>query len=234
MYVRDPSVEAQRHAVLRATAEAGRRSPTGGLAVSPARDALVPPPHVYVRDLACRWHFLASSFTHYFRLLTRHLGLPGWQLAFTPMGLDPATRFLLNLFSPERVQIDLVHQRMRRAWARGGDGAALLAARYKHTAARRKQRRRRQQQHLQKAKKKAAQAAGSLKENKGKKGAGKASKRVRPGSAVSAIFGKGGRARRHSRPFTASRTRTRSKGSTADTSSDSDGGGSADGGGRRL
>ena len=233
VYVRDPAVEAARHAVLRATAEAGRRSPTGGLAVN-ARDALVPPPHVYVRDLACRWHYIASSFTHYFRLLTRHLGLPGWQLAFTPMGLDPTNRFLLNLFSPERVQIDLVQERMRRAYEQGGEsGAALLAARYKQTSARRKQRRRRQHERQQKSKK-----ASEKKDKEKKKGKGGATKLRRPGSAVSSIWKGQGKRRAHRRPYTASRTRTRStsKGSAPDDSSDSDavGGGSADGASTRA
>lgn len=38
-----------------------------------------------------RWHFLAGSFTSYFRMMLVHLGVLGWQQAFSPVGLSPST-----------------------------------------------------------------------------------------------------------------------------------------------
>lgn len=38
-----------------------------------------------------RWHFLADSFTSYFRMMLVHLGVLGWQQAFSPVGLSPST-----------------------------------------------------------------------------------------------------------------------------------------------
>ncbi|CAN0403148.1 unnamed protein product, partial [Ectocarpus sp. 13 AM-2016] len=38
-----------------------------------------------------RWHFLADGFTSYFRMMVLHLGVLGWQQAFTPVGLSPTT-----------------------------------------------------------------------------------------------------------------------------------------------
>ena len=32
---------------------------------------------------------MAESFTHYFRLMLMHIGLPQWQYAFTDIGLSP-------------------------------------------------------------------------------------------------------------------------------------------------
>ena len=47
---------------------------------------------VWFQDLACRWSFIANSFTDYFRLMVLHLGLPRWQYAYTEVGLDPIAR----------------------------------------------------------------------------------------------------------------------------------------------
>lgn len=38
-----------------------------------------------------RWYFLASNFTKYFRMMVVHLGILGWQQAFSPTGVSPAT-----------------------------------------------------------------------------------------------------------------------------------------------
>merc|ERR1712224_64879 len=49
-------------------------------------------PQVWFQDLSCDWHFIANTFTDYFRLMAMHLGIPHWQYAFTEVGLDPVAR----------------------------------------------------------------------------------------------------------------------------------------------
>lgn len=61
------------------------------------------PPQVWFQDLSCRWHFMASSFTDYFRVAALHLGVPHWQCAFTDAGLSPSASQWLALFCPERL-----------------------------------------------------------------------------------------------------------------------------------
>jgi hypothetical protein len=46
-------------------------------------------PQIWFQDLSCNWFFIANTFTDYFRLMIMHLGIPGWQYAFTKVGLDP-------------------------------------------------------------------------------------------------------------------------------------------------
>lgn len=61
---------------------------------------------VWFRDHALAWHLLAGSFTEYYRLMTLHLGLPGWQYALTPVGPSRATCEWFNVFAPLRLAID--------------------------------------------------------------------------------------------------------------------------------
>ena len=88
----------------------------GAAAAAAARPART---GVYFQDLSCRWRLLATSFSEYFRLLAMHLGLPNWQYAFTPFGLDEASRQWFNLLSPDRLAID-VHAARLRAVGDGG------------------------------------------------------------------------------------------------------------------
>ncbi|GBG31391.1 Tubulin polyglutamylase complex subunit 2 [Hondaea fermentalgiana] len=46
-------------------------------------------PEVWFCDLSGSWHFMAARFADYFRLALVHLGIRGWEYAFTPGGLDP-------------------------------------------------------------------------------------------------------------------------------------------------
>lgn len=62
-------------------------------------------PQVWFQDSSCRWHFIADSFTDYFRLVAMHMGVPQWQYAFTDIGLDPVARHWLALFCPERLAV---------------------------------------------------------------------------------------------------------------------------------
>ena len=62
-------------------------------------------PQVWFQDPSCRWHFIADSFTDYFRLVAMHLGVPQWQFAFTDVGLDSVARHWLALFCPERLAV---------------------------------------------------------------------------------------------------------------------------------
>mmetsp|Transcript_14157 Transcript_14157/g.36676 ORF Transcript_14157/g.36676 Transcript_14157/m.36676 type:complete len:230 (-) Transcript_14157:94-783(-) len=69
-------------------------------------------PQVWFRDLSRKWHFVAHSFTDYFRLMIMHVGLARWQYAFTDVGLDPATKHWLRLFAPNRLALDADHHRL--------------------------------------------------------------------------------------------------------------------------
>ena len=63
-------------------------------------------PKIWFLDRAVRWHFLATSFMEYFRLMVMHLGLPQWQYAFTDIGLSPMSKQWFNLYAPVRLAID--------------------------------------------------------------------------------------------------------------------------------
>lgn len=63
-------------------------------------------PEIWFVDLSARWHYLCSNFTHFLRLLVVHLGIYGWQLAFTPEGLSITTQHWMNIFCKERLMID--------------------------------------------------------------------------------------------------------------------------------
>jgi hypothetical protein len=54
----------------------------------------------------CAWHYIARSFSCYYRLLLVHLGILGWQFAFTPRGLAPLTVQWMRLYCPERLSLD--------------------------------------------------------------------------------------------------------------------------------
>ena len=53
-------------------------------------------PQVWLLDRAYDWHYLATNFTSYFRMMLYHLGLPQWQLLFTPMGPTPWAKVSLQ------------------------------------------------------------------------------------------------------------------------------------------
>jgi hypothetical protein len=59
-------------------------------------------PSVWFQDAGCSWHFVAPSFTAYFRLVVLHRGVLHWQYAFTPLGLDPTALQWLRVYAPER------------------------------------------------------------------------------------------------------------------------------------
>ena len=65
-------------------------------------------PEVWFQDRSSRWHFLSSTFSDYLRLMVVHAGVHNWQLAFTPEGLPPLSQQWMNLFSRERLTMDLV------------------------------------------------------------------------------------------------------------------------------
>jgi hypothetical protein len=53
-------------------------------------------PQVWFLDRAYDWHFLAPNFSTYFRMMLVHLGLPQWQLLFTPIGPTPWAKVLIS------------------------------------------------------------------------------------------------------------------------------------------
>ncbi|CAM9451377.1 unnamed protein product [Ectocarpus sp. 8 AP-2014] len=70
-------------------------------------------PEVWLQDLSCRWHFLAGGFTSYFRMMVLHLGVLGWQQAFTPVGLSPTTEQVsYSLWRRRRRSFDSVANEM--------------------------------------------------------------------------------------------------------------------------
>jgi hypothetical protein len=79
----------------------------GGAAASPHDDR---EPTVWFRDKGGGWHYVAASFTCYYRLLVVHLGILGWQYAFTPQGLDPLSVQWMRLYCPERLMLDTQFQ----------------------------------------------------------------------------------------------------------------------------
>lgn len=63
-------------------------------------------PEVWFQDISARWHFVSASFTNFLRLMVSHLGVYGWQLAYSSEGLPPETIHWMGLFCKERICID--------------------------------------------------------------------------------------------------------------------------------
>ncbi|XP_077989104.1 tubulin polyglutamylase complex subunit 2-like [Glandiceps talaboti] len=63
-------------------------------------------PEVWFLDRSLDWHYLADSFTQYFRLMLMHLGLPQWQYTFTKIGISPAAQQWFNIYAPVRLSMD--------------------------------------------------------------------------------------------------------------------------------
>ncbi|CAG7730146.1 unnamed protein product [Allacma fusca] len=74
--------------------------------ISSPRRGPPPPPQVEVwfMDPSCQWHFLAPTFTHYYRMLLIHLGLPQWQYRFTPFGLSAWAEQMFWIVAPQLLQ----------------------------------------------------------------------------------------------------------------------------------
>eukprot|EP00056_Hartaetosiga_gracilis_P015648 m.242111 g.242111 ORF g.242111 m.242111 type:complete len:500 (-) comp29860_c0_seq1:113-1612(-) len=62
-----------------------------------------PHPTVWLRDRSHAWHMLARNFTEYYRLMTLHLGVIGWQYSLTSLGPLPSTQSWLRMFAPHRI-----------------------------------------------------------------------------------------------------------------------------------
>ena len=67
-------------------------------------------PQVWLLDRAYDWHYLATNFTSYFRMMLYHLGLPQWQLLFTPMGPTPWARVSVLIVHPEKSKFPYIFQ----------------------------------------------------------------------------------------------------------------------------
>ncbi len=55
------------------------------------------PWRVWYRDVLDRWHYIAPDFSSFFRLSVSYLGIYGWTLAYTDMGLSPCTKVCSRL-----------------------------------------------------------------------------------------------------------------------------------------
>lgn len=63
-------------------------------------------PEVWLLDTNGQLHYICASFTQYFRLAVVHLGVLGWQSAFTVDGLSETTQQWMNIFCKERLICD--------------------------------------------------------------------------------------------------------------------------------
>ncbi|KAL4228178.1 Tubulin polyglutamylase complex subunit 2 [Mactra antiquata] len=61
---------------------------------------------IWFLDRSLSWHYIADSFTSYYRLMIMHLGLPMWQYAFTDIGLCQQSKQWFNLYAPLRLELD--------------------------------------------------------------------------------------------------------------------------------
>ncbi|CAL8148836.1 unnamed protein product [Orchesella dallaii] len=68
--------------------------------------AIVSEPYVEIwfMDPSFQWHYLAPTFTHFYRMLLFHLGLPQWQYRFTPFGLSSWAEQMFWLVAPHLLQ----------------------------------------------------------------------------------------------------------------------------------
>ncbi|XP_046409199.1 tubulin polyglutamylase complex subunit 2 [Ischnura elegans] len=73
-------------------------------------------PKIWLLDRCFEWHFLAHDFTHYFRMMLVHQGLPQWQFRFTPMGLTPWAEQMFAMIAPHLLQSDLSHLSENADW----------------------------------------------------------------------------------------------------------------------
>lgn len=71
-------------------------------------------PQIWFQDLSQEWHYIAPNFTDYFRLLVIHLGIPRWQYAYTPIGLDPTIIQWFRFINPERLNIIMNYWKSKR------------------------------------------------------------------------------------------------------------------------
>lgn len=58
---------------------------------------------IYFLDYSLQWHFLASTFLQYYRMLISHIGIPGWQFLFTDVDLSPETLLWFSMYLPYRL-----------------------------------------------------------------------------------------------------------------------------------
>lgn len=61
---------------------------------------------IWFLDRALGWHYLADTFSDYFRIMIMHLGIPYWQYAFTDYGIPPQSKQWFYLYAPTRLEID--------------------------------------------------------------------------------------------------------------------------------
>ncbi|XP_074644589.1 tubulin polyglutamylase complex subunit 2-like [Tubulanus polymorphus] len=63
-------------------------------------------PEIWFLDRSFEWHFLAESFSKYYRLMLIHLGLPQWQYVYTDIGLSNQSKQWYNLYTPIQLEMD--------------------------------------------------------------------------------------------------------------------------------
>jgi tubulin polyglutamylase complex subunit 2 len=66
-----------------------------------------PEPEVWFQDLSARWHFISHTFKQYMRVMVLHLGIVGWQMAYTAEGLPLSTQQWMRVYCKERLCVDL-------------------------------------------------------------------------------------------------------------------------------
>lgn len=67
----------------------------------------MPEPEVWFQDLSARWHFISHTFKQYMRVMVLHLGIVGWQMAYTAEGLPLSAQQWMRVYCKERLCVDL-------------------------------------------------------------------------------------------------------------------------------
>jgi hypothetical protein len=81
-------------------------SSSSAAAANASPRSILTTPEVWLLDLSGGFHFICHSFTQYLRLMVSHLGIYGWQMAFTSEGLSETTQQWMSLFCKERLIVD--------------------------------------------------------------------------------------------------------------------------------
>ncbi|XP_035702288.1 tubulin polyglutamylase complex subunit 2-like [Folsomia candida] len=74
--------------------------PNSPRSVTEPSQQVEPNVEIWFLDNSLTWHYLAPTFSHYYRMLLFHLGVPQWQYRFTPYGLSSWAEQLFWIIVP--------------------------------------------------------------------------------------------------------------------------------------
>ncbi len=61
----------------------------------------------FIDESTRQWSYICATFSDYMRLMIAHLGILGWQTAFSSGGLAGTTKEWMCVFAKERLVVDL-------------------------------------------------------------------------------------------------------------------------------